>query len=317
MTTDTKLNQLIINKLTQEQYDEAKAAGTLSDTELYITDSDDEALTNNNISNCITEIPQDIKLELNNGRLTLKAGSKVYIPNGFESDGTTPKFDEVVIESDIRVDSPAIDEPNFIYIYYVSNGKYVLGLDDKHQCSGTSSTIDFGLWYNTTNNFIRGTAEGEVSEDNVSLPLAIINVSNGNWTSIDQVFNGFGYIGSTVFALPGVKGLIPNGRNEDGSLKNLLSINNSVHIYTLLSSETKENIPIYVQQNGSLFRVLNHIYDEKNNFNLNFGDINYCYVGPYVSYTNGKITSFTPKTVFHALDYNDSSRITTLMGTKV
>ena len=60
MPTDTKLNQLIINQLTQEQYDEAKAAGTLSDTELYITDSDDDALTNNKITNCITEIPQDI-----------------------------------------------------------------------------------------------------------------------------------------------------------------------------------------------------------------------------------------------------------------
>ena len=50
MPTDTKLNQLIINQLTQEQYDEAKAAGTLSDTELYITDSDDDALTNNKVS---------------------------------------------------------------------------------------------------------------------------------------------------------------------------------------------------------------------------------------------------------------------------
>lgn len=43
MITDTKLNQLMINKLTQEQYDEAKAASMLSDTKLYITDSDDDA----------------------------------------------------------------------------------------------------------------------------------------------------------------------------------------------------------------------------------------------------------------------------------
>ena len=50
MTTDTKLNQLMINKLTQEQYDEAKGAGTLSDTELYITDSDDDAQIKSNLS---------------------------------------------------------------------------------------------------------------------------------------------------------------------------------------------------------------------------------------------------------------------------
>lgn len=41
------------------------------------------------ITNCITEIPQDIKLELNNGTLTLKAGSKVYVPNGFETSTKT------------------------------------------------------------------------------------------------------------------------------------------------------------------------------------------------------------------------------------
>ena len=35
-----------------------------------------------NVSNCIVEIPQDIKLELSSGTLTLKSGSKVYVPNG-------------------------------------------------------------------------------------------------------------------------------------------------------------------------------------------------------------------------------------------
>lgn len=55
MPTDTKLNQLIINQLTQEQYDEAKAAGTLSDTELYITDSDDDPQVKSNLSQTIDD----------------------------------------------------------------------------------------------------------------------------------------------------------------------------------------------------------------------------------------------------------------------
>ena len=33
------------------------------------------------ITNCITKIPQDIKLELVDGTLTLKAGSKIYDGN--------------------------------------------------------------------------------------------------------------------------------------------------------------------------------------------------------------------------------------------
>ena len=56
-------------------------------------------------TNRILEIPQDIKLELNNGTLTLKAGSKVYVPNGFESDGTTPKFDVITTTSDLSISS--------------------------------------------------------------------------------------------------------------------------------------------------------------------------------------------------------------------
>ena len=63
----------------------------------------DEQVGYKQISNCITEIPQDIKLELNSDySITLKAGSKLYIPNGFETDGTTRKFDTKIIESDIN-----------------------------------------------------------------------------------------------------------------------------------------------------------------------------------------------------------------------
>ena len=43
---------------------------------------DNLALSHRNISNCVLEIPQDIKLELVDGVLTLKEGSKVYVPNG-------------------------------------------------------------------------------------------------------------------------------------------------------------------------------------------------------------------------------------------
>lgn len=47
------------------------------------------------LTNCLTEIPQDIKLELSNGTLTIKAGSKVYVPNG------VGKFDVVTIQKDV------------------------------------------------------------------------------------------------------------------------------------------------------------------------------------------------------------------------
>ena len=268
------------------------------------------AVNYDNISNCITEIPQDIKLELNNGTLTLKTGSKVYIPNGFESNGITKKFDVKNIKSDVTT-SPT---ENGTFLYGVHPNGTLARYSNSFSGDTQPTNQYLCAWYDTTNNKVKRYITN-IWEEGFSFPIAIVTISNNKDVSIDQVFNGFGYIGSTVFALPGVKGLIPNGRNADGSLKNLLSINNSVQIYTLLSSETKENIPIYVKQNGSFFRALRHIYDEKNNFNLNFGDINYCYVGPYVSYTNGKITSFTPKIVFHALDYNDFSDLKNTVDT--
>ena len=49
------------------------------------------------LTNCLTEIPQDTKLELSNGTLTLKAGSKVYVPNG------VGVFNPVTINRDITL----------------------------------------------------------------------------------------------------------------------------------------------------------------------------------------------------------------------
>ena len=74
MPTDIKLNQLIINQLTQEQYDEAKAAGTLSDTELYITDSDDDPQVKSNLSQTIddstTKYPSNKAVKDESSRIT-------------------------------------------------------------------------------------------------------------------------------------------------------------------------------------------------------------------------------------------------------
>ena len=308
MTTDTKLNQLIINKLTQEQYDEAKAAGTLSDTELYITDSDDDALTNNNISNCITEIPQDIKLELNNGTLTLKAGSKVYIPNEFESDGVTKKFDVIVIESD-KVCGGYNTGTCVVFTDYLGNLYANINISP-YTGSGSSAPTDLlGLFYNTTTNTI-GVRFDTSSQftGRYSLPIAIVtNSSTSVCSSIDQVFNGFGYIGSTVFALPGVKGLIPNGRNAGSSLKSIEFKTERVLTYTFTTNWLPVNI-CGIALNSNQIAIHEFTYNSEMN-KLDIDD--YAWVGDIKLKNDGtsNINWIRPKTVFHALDYNDKSTI--------
>ena len=50
MATDTNLNQLVINKLTKAQYQEAKEAGSIVETEIYMI-IDDGASGDGSISN--------------------------------------------------------------------------------------------------------------------------------------------------------------------------------------------------------------------------------------------------------------------------
>lgn len=353
-TTDTEVSNLIINKLTLSKYKELKTAGTLSETESYeITDIDtaietgsvdaaNRSLSNLNaegknianwsssVTNCITEIPQDIKLELKDGTLTLKAGSKVYVPNGFESNGTTPKFDEVVIASDKVINATGGSGKGMICVgvnRYGATYGYGATSSISNCVSGDGVTpVNYGMCYDTTTNIIQRWGNGVVSMDKASFPLAIVTLLDGVITSIDQVFNGFGYIGSTVFALPGVKGLIPNGRNTDGSLNNIEFTTNRVRIYTFNLTWVRDKMPLSVNENGSITSASYVSYDygevtpteksyllfynTKENLMYQFmrlqDNVTIVKEGIFgeMSLNNG-IISLKPKTAFHAVDYND------------
>ena len=150
-------------------------------------------------TNCITEIPQDVKLELNNGVLTLKAGSKAYK----KSDTTTPSY---ILTSDKSVSQ-------------TTDGIYFVSYDGTNLVTYLTTAYDYSALPN-----------------DFSLPLGIIMISDGEISAINQIFNGFGYIGSSVFILPGIKGLIPNGRNADGTLKS-----NNITIQSLLTKTIPSN----------------------------------------------------------------------------
>ena len=190
------------------------------------------AVNYDNISNCITYIPQDIKLELNNNNtIVLKKGSIVYIPNG------TGNFDKVTITQDV---SDIADTNRETMLFYLP-GQNGLGQMPAEYCfSGATAPTNFyggiyAIWYDTANNLIKLTGNGGANWDSgYSFPICLAHETTTTY-SISQVFNGFGYIGSTIFALPGVKGLIPNSRNADGSLKNIEVVQNSVKIMTMAS----------------------------------------------------------------------------------
>lgn len=303
-------------------------------TKKELNDVKNSSLNKTQITNCITEIQQDIKLELNNGVLTLKAGSKVYVPNG------AGKFDVKNITADKTYTT--LDGKGIMITVLPNNelGKFT------NTSSGTTQpTNPAGLnaWYDTTNNVIKRYISN-AWESGCSFPIAIVTVSNGAISSIDQIFNGFGYIGSTAFVLPGVKGLIPNGRNTNGTLRNTaftvdrvitrtITWNNSagqelfIGKYDLNTGSTIQyistgNLSQYYKQETepSMERYTlwykpseNKVYrcDLDSNSNLIWKDIFPCYIGQW--FTSGSspypITELTTKTTFHAVDYNEVKSI--------
>ena len=212
MATERNVVDFKIHNLTEEQFQELKAQGKIDPNAVYCTP--DESLKTDQITNCLTEIPQNVKLEFSGGTFTLKAGSKVYVPNG------TGVFNTIDIKSDISI-TFTIKRKCFLYYY---NG--ALNFTDAIQncVSGDTDPLagqQWHTWYDTANNVIkRYTSDATTpAYTGISLPLALITISSSG-TSIDQVFKGFGYIGSHVFVLPSVKGLISNGYNDDGTLRN-------------------------------------------------------------------------------------------------
>lgn len=288
-------------------------------TKLQNYQEKETAINYNNISNCITEIPQNIKLELNNGVLTLKAGSKVYVPNG------SGVFDTITTTNDLTI-TYSNSDTLLVFLRKDGNG---LSYGSVDSCvSGHTDSLagtTYHNWYDTTNNVIhRYTSDASTPNHDCSLPLCIVTSSNGTISNIDQVFNGFGYIGSTIFALPGVKVLIPDGRNADGTLKSIESTVGQVVTQTTIATFTdmpfvvnsngiqwirylgKFTSPPAVQQYSAYFNSIeNKLYFAQTADAWTQLDRAFC--GRVSS--NGKITSFTPKTVFHAADYNDTEFI--------
>lgn len=264
------------------------------------------------ITNCITEIPQDIKLDLTNGVLTLKAGSKVYAPNG------VGVFDEIKITNDL-IASYTFSTVGQTFLYYNTQGNYLFVEHPSYNIgSGNIGTSD-GIYYYTESNYIVRRAGG-ANSFTTSFPLAKITVTSDNIiTSIDQVFNGFGYIGSTIFALPGVKGLIPNGRNEDGSLKNIEFTSSSVkttqvnNATTCISFNSTGMFPVagYYESETAPSEIYSIWYKHSENFIYDTrGDGNSTRASAIVpcfisTDSSGKITSFNPKTTFKAVDYKE------------
>lgn len=229
-----------LTEKTLRVHDGEKQGGTKIINENYY------GLLDRKITNCVLQIPQNLNLELNNGTLTLKAGSKTYMPRAGGG------FDELVTTSDITYTYPNDGE----YLVFIeSQGRWVSVMQTEYCFSGTTEPEKTGykVWYDTGTNIINYYNADNVASKQ-SFPIAKVTVSGGQISSIDAVFNGFGFVGSSVFSFPGLKVAVPNGRNPDGTLNNITAEQTRVVTSSLINSTRTK---LWANANGIIA-----VYDE-------------------------------------------------------
>lgn len=273
--------------------DDASAVKAALDTK-----ADLDLINTGRISNCITKIPQDIKLELSADG-TLSFNGNIYIPNGVNN------FEKLAVSISRKLAGQTSEGEYLLYV----NDRSFLTANSRSYYGPSAPEDTYCFWYDTTNNKIKykGSSREDWVDYSTCLPIAKIYMTSAGVTAILQVFNGFGYIGSAIFALPGVEGLVPNGRNAEG-------LNNTrFAVSQVLLKNAPTNSCGYITLNSNAISsppVSTYSYNSDNNLNYFLGNRAYdAIVGLYISDTNSKITSFNPRTSFHAVDYGDTNHI--------
>lgn len=309
------------------------------------------------VTNCITEIPQRIKYTLENGILTIKAGSVVIIPYGVEDLTEQYPIGSTFLNANFKVaDTQFANGKFFVWAELVgdiladqkadnTNLIISLSLTTPRAVYGTSSvTADTTPTASTSYKFVYNTAENKCLEDlgyweACCFPIIIADRnSTEGVTNIIQVFNGVGYIGSIFWVDKGVKGLIPEGRNADSSLKNIEFTRNQLTVINGLSGLTtstavKENVPlvihyddehtdwwiaanIFEQENVPTstasylrwYRPSENKWYERLTATDDWNEI-HPIIYAHTSWNGSAITNFNSKQPFRAVDYNDKSII--------
>lgn len=197
---------------------------------------------NGTISNCILEIPQNIKCEINGSTLTLKSGS-ILTRTGSTYGTFTLTQDNVW---NLNVAAMGDDK---LFMFTGGNGHTPNPKSVSRTFSGDSSSYpnnprDGDLYFNTTDKTIHIWRNNQSAWETYinAYPFCVIEIknhqlsfakdSNGN----DMIFNGAGFIGHHAFTNIQVKELASDGYNDDGSLKNIEITTNAFIITEMLAN---------------------------------------------------------------------------------
>lgn len=174
--------------------------------------------------------------------IALSGGDKTICTSSRTPTGLN--FKEVVIQNDISISASGNGTPIWLFVTENGTGLTPWYNEGTWIYSGTSFPTGTGhgvMFYNTNENTIRYTFnDGASWSEKLSFPIARIfpNTAGTRFDRVGEVFDGIVWIGSHVALLPGLTLAFPNGRNPDGSCKNIIKTVNKVTTADLYSRNT-------------------------------------------------------------------------------
>lgn len=195
-------------------------------------------LNKSQTSNCVLEVPQNVKIELNGEFLKVKSGTKLYDASNNSLILDLERSTTITYTSAVAC---------YVLIKKTDLGIFLISLTDpKLKFNNNKVTYnDIECW----------------------LPLGIVTRNVSGKSTIDKIFNGIGYIKNNNYLLPNVKMLISHGYNSDGTYNNVEYITNEVMIsYHTFSANT---IMFFRKLSSGTFQTDNI------SKNLYLGELNY------------------------------------------
>lgn len=275
-------------------------------------------LNTQQITNCLLEVPQRIKYTLVDGTLTILAGSVILVPYGTTDQSSTYTVGSTFINSNLKVVDRVWDSTNnrfFVWaelqsdlirnsssggavaerravVQFTANSMNLGNFSTATSVSSDSDAPNTCVFYNTTTNLVKSKSSGTLNNYIIAFPV-MITKSSATYSidSIKQVFNGFGFIGSVIWADKDINGVKPNGRNADGTLKNT-QFSTTYAIIRDMSDLADGPKILYLGASGfSRWAVLSCYYDAVNNYNMSSSNsvISSAQIGEFII-SSGTIT---------------------------
>ena len=191
---------------------------------------------NGTISNCVLEIPQNIKASIASNVVTLASGSVITLTGSTYTTYTLTAAQTYTISSSLA--------DGKYYLFTNSAGVIQAPIAMTDVVSATSLPASGTYCYLTTDKTIYKYENSEWNATTLAYPLGIIEMSGGvasyakNSNGDDMIFNGAGFIGNANYFLPGVSVLVANGTDNDGTLKSIKHTNNSLLIRNMQGAST-------------------------------------------------------------------------------